>query len=363
MRVDKKSTTKLNSEVEKCESLIELREILNNNSDYYYEWKNYINRLMERHHTNYVQMAKKCHCSKNTVKKWCREGIMPQNRDAFIKIALGFRLDLEETNRLLQHYGRYPKLYAKNMDDAVCLFVIRHYPKEGDAYECYLQLKQRLLLLLQEAQGETKAGKDTFQIEAGVLSQETQEEFELFVIENRQAFLECFTKLVDYLELFVKAKSDNIHHFVKTNELDFSYEKMLSALKKRGECPNRMRLILLGVNLNMSLEHINEMLSLAYMKPMCAKDNVECIVMYAVESAYLNNPTYDLESAMILQYYDRNPRIQENCKRILREYWDNCVYNVENREDFQYLENNIREYLRYILEQLEWEDEEIYRYL
>lgn len=60
------------------------------------------------------------------------------------------------------------------------------------------------------------------------------------------------------------------------------------------------------------MEQINYMLSLAYMKPMCAKDNLECIIMYAVENAYLMNPAYSVESAIILQHYKQNPVLQKN---------------------------------------------------
>ena len=88
---DKRNTIDVNEQVSKCESLVELQEILSKNSNYYKDWKQYINRLVERKHMNYVQLSKACHCSRNTVKKWCREGAMPQNRETFLKIGLGLR--------------------------------------------------------------------------------------------------------------------------------------------------------------------------------------------------------------------------------------------------------------------------------
>ena len=65
---DNRRTVDVNDEVLKCEKLSELKELLNCNSDYYSEWKYYINLLMERSHMNYVQMSKACHCSRNTIK-------------------------------------------------------------------------------------------------------------------------------------------------------------------------------------------------------------------------------------------------------------------------------------------------------
>lgn len=359
---DTRNTLDVNEQVSKCESLVELKEILSKNSTYYQKWKNYINRLVERKHLNYVQLAKVCHCSRNTVKKWCREGAMPQNRETFLKIGLGMRLSMDEFNELLWRYGRYPRLYGKNMEDAVCIFVIQHYPADADPYECYLQLKQHLLKRMQEYTGKAAAPKDTIEIEERLMTQETKEEFEQFICENHKSYEESYQKLGQFIQLFIEAKDENVHRFVQTNSLPFSYEKMLSALRQRGECPNRMKLILLGVNLNMSVEQINYMLSLAYMEPMCAKDNLECIIMYAVENAYLMNPAYAVESAIVLQHYEQNPMLQNKCREILNRYWKEGRY-VEEKETLAYLEESIGDYLKSILEHLAWEKDEIFRYL
>ena len=162
-----------------------------------------------------------------------------------------------------------------------------------------------------------------------MMTKESKEEIEAFICENKKSYEESYQNLEKFLKMFIEAKDENIHHFVQTNSLNFSYEKMMSALRLRGECPSRMKLILLGVNLNMSLEQIYYMLSLAYMSPMCAKDNVECVIMYAVESAFLINPAYSVESAIILQHYKQNPVLQEKCKEILNKYWNGNVYAIE----------------------------------
>lgn len=364
MNIHHGNTLDLNENVGRCESVTELREILNQNSAYYSEWKHYINRLMERRHVNYVQMARLCHSSKNTVKKWCREGAMLQNRHGFLKIALGFRLDLEETNELLQYYGKYPKLYAKSVEDSICIFLLTHKNEEADLYELYIQMRERLLKRLEQAEKcETAEDVDTIVIEDGIISQRTKEDFCQFVTAHQTEFQKSFQKLIEFIELFVKEKGKNMHHFSSVNKLDISYEKMMSQLKKRKEYPERMKLILLGVHLNMSMEYINKMLELAYMQPMCAKDNLECVVMYVVESAYLNNPSYTIESAMILQYYQRNPDIQERCRKILTDYWKSDKdYKASSSEDFA-MDENISNYMKNVLEDLQWDEEGIYRYL
>ena len=151
MSIHRGDTAMLNESVGKCENLSELKEILNRNNEYHYEWKQYINKLVEKNHVNYVQMAKICHSSRNTVKKWCREGVIPQNRQTFLKIAFGFRLNLEETNELLQYYGKYPRLYAKTMEDAICIFLLSHKDEEtGDLYLIYQKMHDMVLDKMQK---------------------------------------------------------------------------------------------------------------------------------------------------------------------------------------------------------------------
>ena len=86
--------------------------------------------------------------------------------------------------------------------------------------------------------------------------------------------------------------------------------------------------------------------------------------MYAVESAYLINPAYSVESAIILQHYTQNPVLQEKCKEILNKYWNENVYAAtEEKEALGYLEESIGDYLKHILEELEWDEYDIFRYI
>lgn len=367
MSIHRGDTAMLNESVGKCENLSELKEILNRNNEYHYEWKQYINKLVEKNHVNYVQMAKICHSSRNTVKKWCREGVIPQNRQTFLKIAFGFRLNLEETNELLQYYGKYPRLYAKTMEDAICIFLLSHKDDEtGDLYLIYQKMHDMVLDKMQKDKAKKVPieSMDTLELEGYIKEQKTLDDFAKFMEQNYASFQTSFQKLIDFIELFINAKEENMHRFFKHNRLDFSYEKMMSQLKNRKEFPDRTKLILLGVHLNMSMEYINNMLALAYMAPMCAKDNLECVVMYVVESAYLNNPSYTIESAMILKHYEGNPAIRQKCEEILEKYWNpDEEYKAVSSEDkdLQFNEN-ISTYLKEVLNDLQWDDE-IFRYL
>lgn len=368
MKIRRGDTELFHDRITRCEDVDELRAILNRNSDYYNDWKGFINAVVEVNKLSYEKLARLCSCSKNTVKGWCREGKLPQNREAFIKIALGLGLNLEQTNDLLQRYGRYPKLYAKNMEDAMLIFVINHPDYSRDPYEYYRQLKEDCLRLLREHKSleanPEHEGISTQYLHNEILSTDTRNEFEELVIQNSEAFESSYDKLLNYIDLFITSRNDNIHEFVKYKNLSSVFEKVLSNLKNHGEVPNRTKLIALGIHLNMSLDQLNEMLNLAGMENVCAKDRVECAVIYAVESAYLNNPGFAYENALCLKNYVHNKEIQKQCRNIIKEYMDTKTYeHIGDFKEYGSMEDEISEYLKWVLEEIELDNSEIYELL
>ncbi len=355
--------------IARCEDIDELRAILNRNSDYYSDWKSFINAVVDVNKLSYEKLAVLCGCSKNTAKKWCREGKLPQNREAFIKIALGLGLDLDQTNEFLQRYGKYPKLYAKNMEDAILIFVINHPDYSIDPYEYYKQLKEDCLKLLKlnrnlSPKRENAGGISTEYLHNEIMNKRTRNEFQELVLQNREAFESSYDKLINYINLFISSKNDNIHEFVKYKNLSPVFEKFLSNLKNHGEVPNRTKLIALGIHLNMSLEQLNEMLSLVGMENVCAKDRVECAVIYAVESAYLNNPGFAYENALCLKNYVLDEEIQKQCNSIIKEYMDTKTYeHIGDFKEYGTMEDEISEYLKWVLEEIDLDDSEMYRLL
>lgn len=368
MKIRQGDTELFHEKVARCEDVEELKEILNRDSDYYQDWKKLMNGVMEVNKLSYEKLGRLCNCSKNTVKRWCLEGKLPQNRETFIKISLGLGLDLEQTNDFLQRYGKYPKLYPKNMEDAIHIFVIHHPDYSRDPYEYYNDLKRKCLMELKNIQvRRKKAVKEELNTQYffdELLSKKTQEDFEEFIISNADIFETSYRKLIQYLDMFILSKSGNVHEFVRNKELNPTFEKLLSLLRKKREVPNRTKLIALGIHLNMSLEQLNEMLSLAYMEPVCAKDRVECAIIYAVESAHLNNPELAYENAICLKNYVQNREIQVRCKQIIQEYMDTITYeSIGDFKEYSNMEDEISEYLKWVLKEIALDSEEIYQLL
>lgn len=75
---------------------------------------------------------------------------MPKSRENFIKFGMGLRYNLQEINFVLQRYGKYPRLYSKSLEDAICIYIISHYPKDEsiNPYDEYEKIKANFLNIL-----------------------------------------------------------------------------------------------------------------------------------------------------------------------------------------------------------------------
>ncbi len=368
MRIKQGDTELIHDRITRCEDIDELKEILCRNSGIYQEWKRFIRSIAEVNSISYEKLGKLCYCSKNTAKRWCLEGKLPQNRDAFIKIALGLGLNLEQTNDLLQRFGRYPKLYAKNIEDAVLIYVLSHPDFSRDPYEYFQELKRIILDYIKKDQPKSIKKKrdveDTQFYHNEIIHQVSLKDFEAFINENIDIFHKSFTGLIQYIDLFIMSNNHNIHEFVKTKNLNPTFEKLLSILRNKGEVPNRTKLIALGVHLNMTLEQLNKMLEYAYMAPLCVKDKVECAVVYALENAHLNNPGYAYENAVYLKNYTQNEEIQRQCRDIIKNYLDSKTFErIGDSKDDIDMDEDISNYIKWVLKEIDLEQEEFYSLL
>lgn len=53
--------------------------------------------------------------------------------------------------------------------------------------------------------------------------------------------------------------------------------------------PTRNKIISLGIHLSMDHEQIDEMLEIAHMEPLCAKNIFESVIMFILDDVSLNN--------------------------------------------------------------------------
>ncbi len=283
-------TVEIEDEISKCEELNELKNIVNKYSDSFLEWKKYINSLMVNFGLSYHSLAEHCGLSRNTVKAWSKEGKLPRSRNCFLKLGLGLRMDVAEMNYLLQHYGRYQMLYPKAIEDAICIYVIKHYDlcEEMIPYDYYSSLRQAftadMLVKNNRSLDKPKKGKDTEDVMIRLSAVQNLEDFRVFVAENESEFMESNRKLLTFLDTYMKIENPTMKRgntygygtLTGDKKLEAIFSQMMSRLRHWGEIPGRMRLIALGIHLHFSYIEMNLMFFRHFLEKALKGINLSC---------------------------------------------------------------------------------------
>ena len=91
----------LMEELNRCSRDEELLDFL-----HYYEskqrnWKEFMQEQLFDLELSYEKFGKRCGFSKNTIRSWCVDGVLPRSREHFIKLGFGLDMNEEQLNRLL----------------------------------------------------------------------------------------------------------------------------------------------------------------------------------------------------------------------------------------------------------------------
>lgn len=300
-----KETNYIKEEISKCEDVEDLKKeilpLLEKQQD---AWKRKIAEIIHESGYKKQEFAKLCGVSRVTVNKW-ENGSIPKNRETFIKIGMVAGYNQEKMNQLLQRYGRYPALYSKSLEDCICIFVINHnYGKETINKYLYILDKIKENILRDESV-ETVENISTVKFDKKLAIVDDEEELEQFISNNIAMFANAYHKFYAYVNAFIKATYEELDfvHSVSGMAEDqgwsSSLKQCVSAIRQNKWYPTRTKIISLGLHLSMNHEQMNNMLALAHMEPLCAKNIFESVIMFILEDASLNN-IIDTESG----YYD-----------------------------------------------------------
>ena len=254
--MDKSTETKyIKEEIEKCEELSDLKErILPMLMSQQELWAEKIREVIEESGCSKTAFAKKCNVSRVAVDKWCK-GAVPRNRETFLRIGLAAGYDLARMNQLLARYGRYPELYSKSLEDCVCIYVISS-PGDVDIAERLAQVH----------------GEDA-------LAQ--------FIYDNIAAFSTAYQKFYAYVKMYVTINyqrySSSIANLADGQGWSSSLKQCVSAIRQNKWYPTRNKILSLGLHLSMDREQIDEMLTLAHMEPLCAKNPFESVIIFILD--------------------------------------------------------------------------------
>lgn len=351
----------------KCEDLDDMQLFLDRHSEYFTDWKAFINYLLDSGGYSYTQFARLCGISRNTVISWCEDGKIPRSREQFVRIGFAVNMSLNDINDFLQRYGKYPKLNAKNIEDAVTIFSICNHLN----YDQRLELTNHFVSILEHVLNERKYNKEytyfsTNQIESELLTIKSLMDFETFVAKNAEVFTNCYVNLSDFIDSYISLNTFHtgespgtlnrlLRETIDDPSLVAGFNTMISKLKCHGIVPSRIHLIALGIHLRMTADDINTMLDFAGMEPLCAKDKLESIILFAAEYAIIQNPEIEFSNALLLKQYTQNMKLKEKCDSIINslaitdyksdhdidlfEYITDTLFNIDSdiTDDLLYL--------------------------
>lgn len=246
------------------------------------------------------ELARLCNVSEPTVRKW-RNGALPQNRDMYLRIGFAAGYDLPAMNAFLKRYGKCPQLYARSLEDSVCIFILISNTIEH-TYAQYAHLLEMVENALQDERAETV--RHEHQIVTTYLSDAlrniaTEDEMLEFARENACIFKRTYTRLYDYVNEYLAVNLSNEYHLenggrkpsfhamANASAWPSSLRHCISDIRNRRWFPLRRKVISLGLYLNMDVNEINQMLSYAQMEPLYVKSPVEAAIKWAIEEMKL----------------------------------------------------------------------------
>ena len=124
-------TVFIKEEISKCEDIDELKDrIFPMIKTQQEQWAHKILDIIAESGYTKSKFADISGVSRVAVNKWCN-GSIPKNRETFLRIGMAAGYGREKMDQLLQRYGQYPALYAKSLEDCVCIYVLdKEYEKK-----------------------------------------------------------------------------------------------------------------------------------------------------------------------------------------------------------------------------------------
>lgn len=284
-------TVYIKEELSRCEDVDELKSrILPMIESQQKQWAKKINEIINESGFTKEKIAEMCSVSRTTVYKWCK-GSIPRNRETFLRIGMAVGYGREQMNRLLQRYGGFPELYAKSLEDCVCIFVLdKGYREETLAKYDYIleKIKENII----KSDNETGV-TSTVSFDKQLSNIKDEDELETFIMDNTATFVTAYHNFYAYVKIHILANSEEIgvsvHELAEGQGWSSSLRQTVSKIRQSKWYPTRNKIISLGLHLNMDHEQIDEMLDLAHMEPLCAKNAFESIIMFILDNASLNN--------------------------------------------------------------------------
>ena len=288
-------TVFIKEEIAKCEDIDDLKEMvfpkIRTQQD---EWSRKINEIINENKFTKTKFAELCGVSRVSVDKWCK-GAIPKNRETFLRIGMAAGYSLEKMNQLLQRYGQYPALYSKSLEDCVCMYVINQDYGEETIGKYQFILNKIKENIIRDDSADGVENVTTEKIDEKLSEVQGEDALEQFITDNIAMFSNAYHKFYAYVKMNIAANymdlayADSVFEMAEVQGWSSSLRQCVSAIRQNKWYPTRNKIISLGLHLSMDHEQIDEMLKLAHMEPLCAKNIFESVIMFILDDASLND--------------------------------------------------------------------------
>lgn len=280
----------------RCESQQEFEQLVEENISYFKSWEEHINSLMKEKGLNVNIISERCGLSESTARRYLKE--IPPKRKYVIEFAVLLKLSYLQTNNLLTRWAKYERLNAKNIEDAIWIFIINRKNCENPE-EAFNELKERFDLLIDEIDNyyscklsirEKAVPVGTRQMESKILSAQTIIEFENVMGELAEGFKTRNQRLLDYINNLVNSCGNSANELFSEDVKFRNHHYQQLRNLENNKSTDRMYLITLGLKLNCTSDGINDLLEVAGMSPLCSKDKLESAIYFYLEDLYCKCP-------------------------------------------------------------------------
>lgn len=283
-------TEGLRDRISRCEDIETLKsEILPLLETQRNQWMSAIKGIISSSGMTKSRFAELNGVSRVTVDKWCK-GSLPRERETYIRIGMSVGMNKDQINQLLQRFGRYPALYPKNLDDCVCLFVLENYsgPEIFEKYK-YILGKIRNSIFQPEIEMNGDMATQVFAQKLSDVKNDT--ELEKFISENisvfSKAFHSLYAQIIADVTYYCTRYNERVADFASSLGWSSTLIQTVSTIRHQKWRPTRNMIISLGINLSMEQEMIDELLEMAHMEKLCAKNTFEAVIIFILTEASL----------------------------------------------------------------------------
>ena len=391
----------LMQKIGQCDNLEAYNRLVDEHGAWYVGWREHICSLLYKKGKTSKDIAKGCGISQSAAEKFLR--MIPTKRESVIEMAMILGLNLEETNELLTRWAKFQRLYSKTPEDAIWVYLIQRGGAETQTepaklfqryYQRYERLHQAYLEERKKAPEEksripeTKVAFDIIDEAAAkgsAASPAQDRNFARFMKKLLPAFDAGYQRLIDYIEsLFpniekeddealgividkpaerVQGLEDCAVRGVSPNESfeghrhwQTAYYRRIQKLKTERKVPERIFLIALGIHMKMSAGEINNLLELAGMAPLCAKDRLEGAIAFYLAELYRLLPD-EFPSVYLKELYGLFPdESTENAKTTVNPADELPGYIVDCLDEDELLQEGMAGYFYRRLEEMNISD-------